>query len=379
MAKEQTGKEPKEFLFDRYERTDRSGGRKAECAFEFLNRSAWRCAEIARYTLESWFTNVPDDKKADIRGRFMGDDGRHPSALLELVTHEILRSVARDVQVEPDLGGGHPDFSASHRGTKFLTECTIAQESDVEFGALRREQVVLEAVNSINAGAFRLMLQPLSIGGTQPSTSRLCNFLQRWLASLNQEVETSSERIGHSFGQNTWEWQGWKLRLDAILVNSPVNNRAIGVTISGAQPVVDDSIISRALKRKSERYSKPQAPYLVVVARRESLGEPAVILDVLFGPERWQFDFDRAEISVQPRQFDGFWGAPSRPRHRHVSAVLYKRNLKNVWDVCRQNLASNDFSPLRPVPEWYLVHNPALHQNSSLNQKFDSTSKLNQN
>ena len=345
-----------EFLFDQYERTDLSGGRIAESAFEFFNRSAWRCAEVARTTLESWFANIPNEKRADLRARFRDDDRRHPTALLELVTHEILRSVAEGIQVEPDLGGGHPDFSASYLGTKFITECTVAQESDVRFGALRREQIVLDAINSIDAGDFRLMVEPISIGENQPSLSGLRNLLLTWLASLAPEGGTGFDCSGLSHGHKIWEWQGWKLRFEAILVNSLVGGGAIGGTISEAQCIVDDSIISRALKKKSERYRKPQAAYLIVMAQKASLGEPAVILDSLFGRERWIVG--GVGVTVQPRQFDGFWGRPSQPRNRHVSAVLYKRRLTNAWDICRMTLASNDFTPLLPVPEWYLVHNP---------------------
>ena len=357
MALELTGNDSKEFLFDRYERTDRSGGRIAEPTFEFFNRSAWRCAEVARATLESWFTNVPNEKKADLRARFRDDDRRHPTALLELVTHEILRSVAEGVQIEPDLRGGHPDFSASYRGTKFITECTIAQESDVRFGSLRREQVVLDAINSIDAGAFRLMVQPISIGDTQASASGLQNFLRPWLASLAPAGRTGSDRSGLSHGHTTWEWKGWKLRFEAILANSSVDGGAIGIQIGRAQRVTDDSIINRSLAKKAERYRNPHMPYLVVVAQRKGLGEPTAILGALFGPERWILE--SSGFSVQPRQFDGFFGAPSHPRNRHVSAVLYKRNLRDAWSICGQRLASDGDSPWHPVPEWYLVHNPA--------------------
>ena len=69
-----------------------------------------------------------------MRGRFRADDRRHASALLELATHEILRAAAKDVQVGPAFNGGHPDFSAIYENTSLMVECTVAQESDGEFG-----------------------------------------------------------------------------------------------------------------------------------------------------------------------------------------------------------------------------------------------------
>ena len=309
MAQEIAVNDSKEFLFDRYERTDRSGGRISESTFEFFNRSAWRCAEVTRTTLESWFARVPNEKKSDLRRRFRGDNRRHPTALLELVTHEILRSVAEGVQVEPDLGGGRPDFSASYQREKFITECTIAQESDVRFGALRREQVVLDVINSIDAGPFRLVVQPISIGETQPSASGLRSFLLTWLASLAPAGTTGFDSSGISHGHKTWEWQGWKLRFEAILVDSSVDGGAIGIQIGRAKRVTGDAMISRSLAKKAERYRNPQMPYLVVVAQRQGLGEPTVVLDALFGPERWLWE--GSAVSIQPRQFDGFFGVPA--------------------------------------------------------------------
>ncbi len=356
MNQEVTCNDSNVFLFDRYKRTDRSVGLQTESAFEFFNRSAWQCAEAARATLELWFANVPNEKKADLRGRFRGNDRRHPSALLELVTHEILRSVASDVQVEPHFHGGQPDFSAFYKDTKFVTECTVVQESDVKFGALQREKVVLDVIDSIDAGSFRLMVHPLSTGNAQPSGSALRGFLQNWLVSVNSLGQPISDRWERPLESTVWEWQDWKLRFDAIPMNSQVDGGAIGGRVSEPQSVVGDSAISRALKKKAEKYGNPGIPYLVVVAEKASLAEPTVIRDVLFGPKRW-LPSD-VELSVQPRQFYGFFGAPSQPRNQHVSAVLYKRSLRNAWDICGQMIGGHGDYQWQPIPEWYLLHNP---------------------
>ena len=250
-------------LFDCYDRTDQSGGRFAETAFEFFNRSAWRSAEITRDTLESWFASVPDKKKADLRGRFRGDDRRHSTALLELATHQILCTLAEDVQVEPDFSGGHPDFSAVLQGTELLIECTVAQESDVKFGALQRERAVLDAVNSIHAGPFSLKLEPRSIGETPPSLSKLRRFLEAWLTTLKSQVRSAHPQSGSPFASTVWKWQDWELHFEAISIDSPVDGGALGVTLSPVQAITDDLIIARALKKKAEKYSHPTVPYTI--------------------------------------------------------------------------------------------------------------------
>ncbi len=342
-------------LFDSHRRTDSSGGRRSESEFAFLNRSTWKCAQSARDVLELWFAKLPQGKKAGIRGGFRGNDGEHASALMELTTHEILLSVAQNVIVEPKLNKGRPDFAADFGGAQFIVECIVARESDKQFGALRREKVVMDVVNSVDSGPFRLVIQPRRIGETQPSGRCLRHFLESKLAPLVSRSSRENYRSGDRLEPIRWQFQGWDLQFEAIFLGHSSDSGAIGVSINPLQPVVNDRIISRALKSKAEKYRDPQVPYLIVVSERNTPAEPTVILDVLFGPLR---TFLRSDGSAtEARSYDGFWGSQSQPKNRHVSAVLYKRRMKYVWSICGEGF-SHDSSGSTPIPEWYLAHNP---------------------
>ena len=343
-------------LFDCYERADRLGGRSSEPAFDFFNRSAWRCAEIARASLESWFANIPQEKKADLRGRFRADDRRHASALLELATHEILRAVAQDVQVGPPFNGGHPDFSAVYRETSLIVECTVAQESDGEFGALQREKAVLDTVNSIQAGPFGLKLEPHSVGESPPPLGQLRRFLESWLKSLDQRKQLTSAESGVPFESRVWKWQDWELRFEVIPFDSPVEGDPLGIIQWPARTIVDNAPIARALDKKAEKYKHPQAPYLIVAAERETLEGPEVIFDALLGREK--AIVGPVDV-ITTRAFDGLWGAPSHPKRRHVSAVLYRHKMRDAWSICSQIHATDYEGSWRWLPGWQLVHNPA--------------------
>ena len=147
------------------------------------------------------------------------------------------------------------------------------------------------------------------------------------------------------------------MRFEAIPIHSPTNGDAIGVTTKPVQAVTDNVIIGRALKKKAERYRPPQVPYLIVVARRESLAGAEIILDALLGPMSMVFG---PNGSIQTRTFDGLWGSPSNPRSRHVSAVLYKHRMRDAWSICSQTSATDYFDDTwRTVSDWWLVHNPA--------------------
>ena len=343
-------------LFDCYERTDRSGGRSTESAFEFFNRSAWRCAEITRAILESWFANIPQERKADLRGRFRADDRRHASALLELTTHEILRAVAKDVLVGPSFYGGHPDFSAIYRDTSLIVECTVAQESDVEFGTLQREKVVLDAVNSIQAGSFVLKLEPRLVGETQPPIGQLRSFLEDWLASLSRQVGSQAVVRGVPLDSREWKWQDWKLRFETIPFGSPAKGGPLGIIQRPLQSIVGKPTIGRALDKKAEKYKRLQTPYLIVAAERETLEGPEVIFDALLGREE---EIIGTAGLIQTRTFDGLWGAPSNPKRRHVSAVLYRHRMRDAWSICSQVYTTDSDGMQSVLPGWQLVHNPA--------------------
>ena len=355
MAKETTDNMQNTYLFDCYERTDRSGGRSTESAFEFFNRSAWRCAEIVRVALESWFANIPQERKADVRGRFRADDRRHASALLELATHEILRAVAKDVQVGPDFNGGHPDFSAIYGDTSLIVECTVAQESDGEFGTLQREKIVLDTANSIQAGSFGLKLEPRLVGETQPPIGQLRSFLENWLASLSRQIDSQAVVRGVPLDSREWKWQDWELRFEAIPFDSPVGSGPLGIIQRPAQTIVGNARIARALDKKAEKYKRLQTPYLIVAAERESLEGPEVIFDALLG--RTKAIFGPAGL-IQTRTFDGLWGAPSNPKRRHVSAVLYRHRMRDAWSICSQIHTTDHNGSWRWLPGWQLVHNP---------------------
>lgn len=340
-------------LFDSGHRTDLSGGRQAETAFQFCNRSGWKSAQKARDILEEWFAQFPLQKRRDLQSRFRGDDRSHAATLLEIVTHEILRALCSCVQVEPEVSGKTPDFAATYDGVTFIVECTVTQPSDREFGALQREKAILDAVNSVDTGLFQLIVEPRTIGAGQPSALRLRKKLRDWIESITPRTIPCSGAMDTKL---EWKEDDWEIHFEAIRMPGP-SESAIGATVLPVKDIVDDSMITRALEKKAEDYRQPEKPYLVVLAQRDAVASPTVILDALFGPKRWLFT--DSGVTTEPRRLDGFWGSRSKPRKQHVSAVLYKRTMKDVWSICTERTASDPNTlQVYSVPEWYVVHNP---------------------
>ena len=337
-------------LFDHYTRTDMSGRRHSEPEFDFLNRSAWRSVEIARQTLESWFSRVPHDNRTDVRGRFRGDDRSHASALLQIVTHEVLSALCTSVDVGPDLYGGNPDFAAHYKGLRLVAECTVAQGTDSEFNSSQRESTLKDLVDLIDSSAFSLEWESISVGASQPSARSLRRNLHGWLRSLDPVAEAA--RIGQGVGLPSFAWEegDWKVHFTAVYVGEDLGN-SIGIVSEPAHWLTEDLALKSSLERKAGRY-RPNVPYLIVVSQRDGIYGNEVIADALFGRNRVLVS--SSGVVGGGRRFDGFWGAPSRPRNRHVSAVLFKRSIRNAWDVC-VNVHVNG----RQGPSWHLFHNPA--------------------
>ena len=131
----------------------------AEVPSPLLSSSIGRLGDVLKsqgLPLNHGLPTSPKKRRRTCGAGFRADDRRHASALLELATHEILRAVAKDVQVGPAFNGAHPDFSAIYGDTSLIVECTVAQESDGEFGALQRERVALGRCQLGSGGLLRL-------------------------------------------------------------------------------------------------------------------------------------------------------------------------------------------------------------------------------
>ena len=318
-------------LFDCSERTYMGFKSHDETQFSFLNRSAWENAADVRRTLESWFLRLPPEKRKDIQRRFREDDRQHHGALLELVTHEILWAVGANVVVEPDLDGMAPDFSAALNGETVLVECTVTQESDKEFNATRRKDVVKEIVDSTETGNYFLEWEEPTVGSGNLPARLLRKKLETWIVSLDPNERTQT----HSF---VWSHEGWRFRFRASwgrpdeLIGT--GSRAIGTQIR-FEAVGDDYQLANSLEKKAKKYKNVTSPYLIVAGAGTWFSHERAILHAMFG---------RNTLGDSK----SFLGSPSKSRNCHVSAVLYKplNYHKSGWGLCHTEMP------------WEIVHNP---------------------
>ena len=207
------------------------------------------------------------------------------------------------------------------------------------------------------------MVEPRRVGSQSPRKALLKNHLDEELTSViarGSVADNVADLIqmvqDHPI---VWKWRDWELHFGVIKIEKDSEGGAIGGRYSRPQRIVDDTIIARALDRKAEAYRQLGMPYLVIVAQRDGLGNGEDLKNALFGRERWLLDESTVEV-VPYRPFDGFFGSPETPRRTHVSAVLFKRSLRNAWDIRNQwNLPGFGYNISGyQSPDWIMVHHP---------------------
>lgn len=170
-----------------------------------MNRVRSQFFGKVRDLLEEWFEQWPQERMAQLRGRFRSDDERQMlGAFWELYLHEALRRLRFRITHEPDLGKGRgsPDFLAEREDRAFhgafYLEATVAGLSDAEVAAERRRDRVYDALNRLRSPGFMFWLDVHSEGPADPRASRLRPRLERWLERLDPDAVTRiyEERMG---------------------------------------------------------------------------------------------------------------------------------------------------------------------------------------
>ena len=121
---------------------------------EFLEREGRPEAAPIRQWIEDWYSRLPSEKRADIRGRLRsGEIDRFTEAYFELQMFALLKTSRHQVCVEPALANGRykPDFLATRESRAFYLEATVCGQGDDNSGALRASANESDAVEKIRS------------------------------------------------------------------------------------------------------------------------------------------------------------------------------------------------------------------------------------
>ena len=132
----------------------RGRGTEREGIHEFLEREGVQEAAQIRDWIEHWYSRLPREKQADLRGRLRsGRTDRFTEAYFELQMFALLRTTRHEVCVDPVLSNGRykPDFLAIRGGSAFYLEATVCGQGDHNAGALRVNANESDAVKKVRS------------------------------------------------------------------------------------------------------------------------------------------------------------------------------------------------------------------------------------
>jgi hypothetical protein len=319
-------------LFDDFQRTDPSPSGHQESRFDFLNRVDQPFWQRIREELERWYAEYPDDEHGfGLRKRFRRPEpDQHFGAWWELYLHRLFGCRGFEVEVEPPVPGGAPDFRMTRGDSKsFLVEGTTSFSGIVdEKRHPKREAAVLAAVDEAKNPNFTVRLEIEEVGD-QPKEREIVEPLEGWLAGLDYD----DVRARGFLDAPQWPLhvRGWKLLFTAFAVPPDARGRpdrrllAMGPGMSGY--VNDCDKLSAALASKGGKY-KPEEPFVIaVLLMSDGTVDHEDIEGALLGREAYRFDPDRPGSGSLYRRRNGFWMHGNQPSGTRVSAVLTGNNL----------------------------------------------------
>jgi hypothetical protein len=262
-------------VFDDITRTNARAARHDEGRFEFLNRTASQYFAICRELIDEWFSHVPTQHQAGLRGN-LRSELHHRSAFWELYLHEAYLRSGYTVEIHPDVPNrsGHPDFLLSREDQRFYLEAVTVGRSPAE----RAEEARLAQVHRLLADMliedFSIQLSTFAVGPRALATKALRSRLKDWLATLDADAVTAAVGVPNGNGfeglpQFGWADDGWSLVFHAFPLGEWARGRprsALGAVGPGEATIVDNLTgLKRVLESKRGKYGPLEAPLVVAV------------------------------------------------------------------------------------------------------------------
>jgi hypothetical protein len=354
-------------LFDDVARTD-ARSTHSETSFSFLNRVAGPFWERTRSTMEDWFSRLPDESKADVRGRVRsGDDAQFAAAYWELHVHETLACEGFTMTAHPELPEtrARPDFLAERDDVAMYIEATVVGPSTSAAASERRLNTIYDSLDQLPSPNFFLWLQVNEEGPNSPSARGLRADLRRWLGTLDpDDPALQLERVGFdALPVHTWKASGWSIDFRPIAKSAEARGRPgvrpLGVFGPAQATAVDDvGEVRSDLRQKAGSYGQPGKPFVIAVLVESPFFDPKYTMSgALFGREAVHWNPETL-ASQAIRMPDGLWMGPGGPRNTRVSAVLVARRVRPWHPTANEPVVwHNPWSalPLADIFPWEAV------------------------
>lgn len=322
-----------EGLFAAKIRSDRSVIRPGETQYEFLDRTAMEPFARLREVLERWFSDLPVDRRAELRTRFKSKDERHSlAAFWELYLHASMRAAGYQVEFHPETpeGKGRPDFLVKTKEETFYLEATLVADSNAERSKVLREAKLQAAIDDhITSPNFFLGLMAEIPSGPEPSVTRLKPSIEGWLKQLDPDSAQAEMQKGGWSALPTREWKAdaWTIELTAIPKSPEERGKEIGRTVvvvsSGVRWAKDVDQFREAVAKKAKRYGNLDHPMIIGVLCDSLTMDEETVDQALFGKHQAILGYSSGEIVLSPTRGNrALWHFAAKPANSRVSGLL---------------------------------------------------------
>ncbi len=342
-------------VFDEIERTDNGPAKAGETYFSYLNRSNRIEAQRVRALIEEWVSRYPESDQWSLIQRMRSTiDVAHVSAFFELTLHELLiRTGHKILKIEPTvIGSNHkPDFLVGlPDGSEFFLEAvTSMNQTPKEAAAHSRLNDAVRIIDEADARFHFLDLQIEGIPSLPVTLGQLRKSLAAWIEQL---PKTAAVRDAAPF---IYKEHGLTLTVGAFLRSIPLvtADRAIGVQSMEPYWGTPGDGIRESVQKKSSRYGKLDAPYVVAINAMSEFQNEEDACDAMFGSPCAivrTYEDGRVE-TVSGRNPDGVWCGKNGPRKKMLSAIFSTERLI-PWSVGhrRARIIRNPWAS-RPLPD----------------------------
>jgi len=342
-------------LFAERERTREEPLKRGEQLFDFYDSCARDGYDQLRALLNGWVAAIPEEHRAELISRMQyGGDEAFGAALCELLVATFLTKSGLKLVFHPDVPGStnHPDFAVVDEAGKTIcyVEVTTVNRAAERAKEKNREAVIYNAIDGAKLPEGCLLGYNLvRAGPSSPATKPLVASIEQW-ARDNEEQARTAEMVGRFTAGE------WIIEMELYAGGEPgPRGHAIGVASLGGGIIHPHKDIRAALVKKSRRYGKLDAPYVIVVGDgKEQLFSSetvrSALTEAVFGDERAAIVGGKLRLDYAK---NGFWNGPNGPQNQHVSGVLLLPK-NTVWE-----LREEKWHPLLAVNPWATLPLPA--------------------
>ena len=305
--------------------------------FAFCNSDwIWGDNSAVRDRCEQWFQQIPEGKKADLRGKFRStDDSAHDGAFFELFLHELFTVLGCGVDFQPSIRGKTPDFHLNAEEGSIVVEATVAGHASNPLLAGPNGQKVLDDIGKLCSPHFSLLYDIEDTGNTTltrttPSKRYIIREVNKLLTDSDpDDVRGIVESLGRRAAPSKRiEWRGQAITVwlspKALQPGERGCSGRISIGRMNAKRIDPISSIRGALAGKASDYKKLRGPLLLAVnAASPFFSLDGDALNILWGDLCFQYGMDADGPGQYSRGDDGFW---SRSRSANVAGVLIFRN-----------------------------------------------------